>query len=251
MIVLPGGHYPRSIAVSRRAILAAARVAGPKHKIDELRVLEGTSAELPSLGVWENDIDENTWLAASPSGGSIIAAQANGTALLYDANVDSFVSAVQAADKLSGTVAALSDETFVVDNLVMNQLAYKQTLSTAGGLSSGFALVDGLGVRSTAPDSASPGVIERVNFESGVTIRPTRMSEAPLVSPSDNSVFLRALAALPDRSAIVSLSTSGFTVLPWVYDAALAKPQIQSIASAADDLAGRYRRPLLQSGAHT
>ena len=73
-------------------------------------MLEGTGVELPSLGVWENDIDADTWLAASPSGASIIAAQANGTVLLYDANVDSFVSAVQPAEKLSGTVAALSDE---------------------------------------------------------------------------------------------------------------------------------------------
>ncbi|MDX1944848.1 MAG: hypothetical protein SFU86_05515, partial [Pirellulaceae bacterium] len=33
-IVFPGGHYPRSLASSGRATLAAARVAGPEHKMD-------------------------------------------------------------------------------------------------------------------------------------------------------------------------------------------------------------------------
>jgi uncharacterized protein (TIGR03437 family) len=235
LIVMPSGHYPRSVAASRRAILAASRVAGPKHTIDQLRVVEGTSTTLPSLGVWNNDIDVNTALAASPSGASIVAAEANGTALLYDANVDSFVSAVQPADKFSGTVAALSDETYVVDNLVLNQsLGLSQTLETASGLSSGFALVDGLGLRTTAPNSSSPGVVQRVDFESGMTIRPTRMVEAPLVIDPSTTGFVRTLAPLADQTAIVALTTSGFTVLPWQYDAAVANPQINSITSAAD-----------------
>jgi uncharacterized protein (TIGR03437 family) len=234
LIVMPYGHYPRSIAASRQAILAASRVSGPKHTIDRLRMFEGTSTALPSLGVWNNDIDIDTALASSPSGGSIVAAQANGTALLYDANVDSFVAAVKPAEKFSGAVAALSDEIYVVDNMVFNQsLGLSRTLETSSGLSSGFALVDGLGLRTTAANSSSPGVIQRVDFASGMT-RAARMVEAPLVIDPAGTGFVRSLAPLADQSAIVALTTSGFTVLPWQYDAAVANPQINSIASAAD-----------------
>jgi uncharacterized protein (TIGR03437 family) len=46
--------------------------------------------------------------------------------------------------------------------------------------------------------------------------------------------FLRSLAPLYDRSAIISLSVSGFTVLPWNYSAAVAPPKITSVVNAAD-----------------
>jgi uncharacterized protein (TIGR03437 family) len=46
--------------------------------------------------------------------------------------------------------------------------------------------------------------------------------------------FTRTLAPLANRTSIIALTTSGFTVLPWAYDAAVAPPKIASIASAAD-----------------
>src|SRR5204863_5262226 len=51
---------------------------------------------------------------------------------------------------------------------------------------------------------------------------------------STNPAFLRTLASLYDRSAVVSLSVSGFTVLPWNYDAAVAPPKISAVVNAAD-----------------
>jgi len=45
---------------------------------------------------------------------------------------------------------------------------------------------------------------------------------------------MRTLAPLYDRSGVISLSTSGFMVLPWNYDAAVAPPMITSIVNAAD-----------------
>jgi uncharacterized protein (TIGR03437 family) len=39
---------------------------------------------------------------------------------------------------------------------------------------------------------------------------------------------------LYDQSAIISATTSGFTVLPWTYDAAVAPPSISTVVSAAD-----------------
>ena len=44
----------------------------------------------------------------------------------------------------------------------------------------------------------------------------------------------RTLAALYNRSAVVSLTTSGFTLIPWNYDAAVAPPRISQVVNAAD-----------------
>src|SRR5262249_30817862 len=152
-------------------------------------------------------------------------------------------------------------------------------LETATGKSSGFAFVDQAGLRIIAPDSESPGVMQRVDVGTRSIIRPTRTVEAPLLSKSSDATvpdgtcvttttgtagtgtsvtttcrtglketvsvcstttsgqtstqsctstsrtvdlgggFTRTLAPLPNRSSIVALTTSGFTVLPWTYDA--------------------------------
>jgi uncharacterized protein (TIGR03437 family) len=237
-IVLPFGHYPRWIASSSNAILAASRVAGPVHTIDEIQFNQSTGTELPSLGVWKNSINIDTALTASPSGETIIATEADGTVMLYDATADTFVVARQDVTQLSGGLAALADDTFLVDHYVLNgSLVTTQTLETGSGSSSGYAVANGLGLRTTAPDSASPGVIQRVDFSSGTGIRPTRMTEAPLIA-TQGSVFIRGLITLPGSGAIVSLSTSGFMVLPSSYDATVAAPQINSIADGATQSTG-------------
>jgi hypothetical protein len=81
--------------------------------------------------------------------------------------------------------------------------------------------------------STSPGVIERVDPTQAANAKPTAMAEAPLVS-TVAMPFTRTLAPLADQSAVISLSVSGFTVLPWNYDAAVAPPQISSVVNAAD-----------------
>jgi len=59
------------------------------------------------------------------------------------------------------------------------------------------------------------------------------MVESP-VGPSTVQPFLRSLAPLYDRSGVISLTVSGFTVLPWNYFAAVAPPKILSVVNAAD-----------------
>ena len=49
-IVFPFGHYPRSIAASGKAILAASRVAGPIHTIDQIDLTTLTAS--PSAQPW-------------------------------------------------------------------------------------------------------------------------------------------------------------------------------------------------------
>jgi len=237
-IVFPGGHYPRSLASSGKALLASTRVAGPKHKIDRIDMGLRAAVELPSLGVYENDIDVNTVLVSSSSGSSILAAQANGNVMLYNGNVDSFTISRKDTTALSGAYAASAYDFFVVGNQLLNaSLVTVRTFETNTGKSSGFSFVDDYGFRATAPDAQSAGVIQRVNVNSGATVRPTRMVEAPMLGSVDFA-FTRTIAPMYSRNTLIALTTSGFTVLPWNYDAAVASPRVDRVVNAADNSPG-------------
>jgi uncharacterized protein (TIGR03437 family) len=54
------------------------------------------------------------------------------------------------------------------------------------------------------------------------------------VTTTASHAFTRSIAPLPDQTAIINLTTSGFTVLPWTYAASVAPPQITKVVSAAD-----------------
>ena len=234
-IRFPGGHYPRWIAVSGKAILAASRVAGPIHTIDRIDLVTRTAVTLPSLGVYANDINIDTALVASPNGSSIIAAQANGNVLLYNANADTFTVSRKDSETLTGAIAASSFDQYVIGNTLYNSsLVPVAQLETGSGKSSGFAFVDQFGFRATSPSSSSPGVLQRVDLTTGGGIRPTRMVESPILSDTLGSNFTRSVGALYSRNGVIALSASGFTVLPWNYDAAVAPPALQRVVNAAD-----------------
>ena len=233
-LAMPPGHYPHSIAASGNAILVASRVAGPIHTIDRIDVSSRTATTLPTLGVFENSINVHTALAASPNGASILAAMADGTVLLYSASADTFTAARKDFTALSGAFGASNYQQFVVDNNVLNSsLAPAIQLENATGLSSGLTFVDLLAVRTTSPGLNAPGVIQRVDLSTGIPLRPTRMVESPLLG-SPATPFTRTLAALSNRSAFVSLTASGFTVLPWNYDEAYAVPMLDRVVNSAD-----------------
>ncbi len=240
-IEMPGGHYPRSIAISGNAILIACRVAGPKHTIDRVDFENRRATELPSLGIYENKIDENTALAASPSGDTILVAQPDGSVLLYSASAGTFTAARRDLKGLSGAVGAPSDDRFLVDNYLLNRsLVVMNRLDTGLGLTSGAAGVDGTGIRTAAASAAAPGVIERIDLRAGLGYRAVRTSEAPpLISTTatqkSGRSFIRSLAPLSNRRSIVSLSTSGFTALSWEYDASVTAPTIERVVNAADE----------------
>lgn len=233
----PFGHYPRSIAASANAILAATRVAGPKNTIDRIDLFSRTATELPTLGIYDNNIALNTALVASANGSSIMAAMSDGHVLLYNANSDAFTVSRQDFTALSGAFAASSFNQFVIGTTLFNaSLVPVAEFDTAVGSSSGFAFIDQTGYRTGAANSSSPGVIQRVDLASGVGRNSTRMVEAPVLGVT-GSAFTRTLATLPDRSALVNLTTSGFTILAWNYDAAAAIPQIDRVVNAADKTA--------------
>jgi uncharacterized protein (TIGR03437 family) len=265
-IQFPSGHYPRSIAESGKTILALVRnvASGGAGKIDRIDFTARHAVELPTLGIYTNSVNPSGVLAPAPNGGSILVAMPDGNVMLYDANADTFTVSRKDVAALSGSYAASSYNSYVVGNMLLNaSLVPAGTLETASGAPSGFAFIDQGGFRTTASSASAPGIIERFDAaNSSATGKPTRLVEAPLVaatatgstgstgttSTSTGPVFptgsgsganvtlsfIRSLAPLYDRSGLISLSVSGFSVLPWNYDAAVAPPKITSVVNAAD-----------------
>jgi len=210
-------------------------VAGPAHTIDRIDLLLRTASTPATLGPYENSINLNTVLAASSNGASILAAMPDGTVMLYDANADSFIASRKDYTALAGAYAASNFNFFVADNHLLNEsLVPIADLDPSSGASSGFAFVDQKAFRTTAAAATTPGVMERVDPNSAAIVRPTSITEAPLVG-QPGAVFTRTLAPLANRSAFVSLTASGFTVISWDYDASVAPPSLQKVVSAADD----------------
>jgi uncharacterized protein (TIGR03437 family) len=88
-------------------------------------------------------------------------------------------------------------------------------------------------------------VIQKVDLVTMRGINPTKTIESPtlatsLITPVVGQIgqtilpFTRTLEPLRDDIGIVSLSTSGYMVLPWEFDAGVALPVIHWIANAAD-----------------
>lgn len=231
---MPGGHYPRSVASAGNAILVASRVAGPVHTIDRVDLATRTATQLPTLGVYKNDININTTLVAAANGSSIMAAEADGNVLLYDATEDTFSISRKDTASLSGAYAASDYNQFVIGNTVFNSsLVPISQLDQTSAKSSGFSFIDALALRITAPDSASPGIIQKFDFAGGNTFT-NRLIEAPMLSDPTTPQFTRTLAPLVNRKAIVALTTSGFTVIPWNFEVGQPAPKIDSVVNSAD-----------------
>jgi uncharacterized protein (TIGR03437 family) len=233
-IRMQNGDYVQSLATSNRAILAATRSSsGGDNAVHKLDLVTRTSTKLPSLGVFENKMALNTVLSGAPNGSTILFASADGNLMLYDANVDSFTVSRKDFGSLGGSYAASSFDQYVVGNYLLNRsLVRVATFESGSGQASGFAFVDNEGLRTTAASSSAPGIIQRVNA-TGAGIRATRMTEAPLLG-STTSAFVRTIAPMYSRNAIVNLTTSGFTVLPWSYDDSVAPPRLSRVVNAAD-----------------
>ncbi len=86
-----------------------------------------------------------------------MAAQADGSVLLYNSDAGAFTAWRKDFTALSGAYAASSQGRFVVGNHLLNSsLVPLQSFETATGASSGFAFVDQYGLRTTAPDRRAP-----------------------------------------------------------------------------------------------
>jgi len=163
----------------------------------------------------------------------------DGHTLMYNANVGAFTASRKDFASLKGPLAASSYNQYVVGGYLLNDsLVAVAPILPASDTASGFAFVD-KDAYSTAVSSTSHGYIQKVTLQ---TPLPTMMVEAPLVGDTEYP-FIRTLAPLADHSAIVSLTTSGFTVLPWSYDAPTAIPVLDRLVNAAD-----FTKPVAPGG---
>lgn len=237
------GDYVQSLAASSNAILAVTRNAsGGNPSIHQIDLGTRSSSRLPSLGTFQNQVPLNSVMAASSNGASIFMAGSDGTVMLYDANSNSFSASRKDFASLAGAYGASNFNQYVVGNLLLDSsLVPAGQISTSGGSSSGFAFVDQTGYFTTAPapssggQSSAPGTITQVNMASpgSSASLAVGMVEAPLLGTA-GAVFTRTVAPLYGRNAIVNLTVSGFTVLPWTYAAAVAPPVLNSVVNAGD-----------------
>ena len=261
-ILFPAGYYPRSIAVSNKAILATSRGVPPftpavgAPQVHLINLLTRRASPPAALGIYINAVDATgTVLAASPTGGAVFMAMPDGTVALYEAQSDTcspplvgcgFVASRHDLAALSGAYAALSDNLFAVDVNVLNAaLVPIGQVNDAGNLSSGVVTAQNLGLFVSAAPGSAAGVVERFDLTQLTTMNPVRTAECPFLASAFTTTpigqigqtilpFSRTLALFPAQS-IVMLSTSGFTVLPWNYDAfAATPPAVAAVASAAD-----------------
>lgn len=237
------GDYVQSLASSSNAILAVTRNAsGGDPNIHRIDLITRTSSRLPSLGVYQNKVALNSVMVSSANGSSIMTVSADGNVLLYDANADTFTVSRKDFTTLTGAYAASNFNQYLVGNTLLDSsLVPVMQLESGTGSASGFAFVDQTAFRTTAPAPASgaqstaPGIIQRLdltNLTSSVT-KATPIAEAPLLGGT-GSAFTRTLAPLYSRTSIINLTVSGFTVLPWTYDASVAPPKINTVVNAAD-----------------
>lgn len=234
-IRLPSGHIARSIAASAKALLAFGTDVNGKGRMMRIDFNSRSGIEFPSLGVFTNDINPNGYITASPNGSTVLFAAPDGNVMLYSAVTDSFTVSRKDLTSAGGVAVASSYNQYVVGANILNaSLVPISKLETGTGSPSGFAFVDTSAYRTTAPDSSSPGVIQRVDLTSAGGIKATRMTEAPLLTSTTTAPFIRTLAPLYSRTSIISLSVSGVTVLPWTYDDSVASPKITKVVNAAD-----------------
>ncbi len=234
IIRFPGGHYPRWLAASGKATLGVSRSADGTHTVDKVDLATHKATAYSTLGIYKNSINEVAGAIASDNGSTILIPQADGNALIYSANSDSFTVSRQVSTELSGAMAASNYDQYVIDQTLYNASLVAQGTFTDFGYSSGFLFYDQMGVRTGAASASGPGYIQRINFYSGAIGAATHMKEAPLLADAASRPFTRTLAMLYDRSVLVSLSTSGFTVLSGKYDASAAIPVITGVTNAAD-----------------
>lgn len=253
--------YVQSVATSANATLVHVRPAASNNPgIGQVDMIGRTVTQLPTLGVYKNNLPLDTVLIGSSNGANILVASSTGATMLYNANAGTFTASRQDFTTLSGAYAASNFNQFVVGtNLLDASLVPQGTILSGGSSSSGFSFVNQAGYYISGTTSSNPGTIEQVNLTTGNAVQPTATVEAPVFGTANakatssttpavaasasqnitsfvnnNSVFTQSLAPLPNQSAIIALSTSGFTVLPWNYAASVASPKINSVVSAAD-----------------
>ncbi len=255
-ILLPGGHFARSIAVSGSVILALARNegTGATGMIDSVDFANRIATPLPTLGVYANSVNPQGVLDASPGASYIFYASPDGNVALYTAAASTFVAARQDLSSLTGAFAASDHGFYIAGNSIFDSsLVPVGTVVSSALLSSGFTFVDQGGYAAMAASSSAAGNLTRIDSAQTDASEPALIAtEAPVLPNSGVTLdpaygpygagsvsahaaisFTRTVAPLTANSTIVMLTTSGLTVVASSYSPS-ALPVISAITSAAD-----------------
>jgi len=258
-ILMPGGQFARSIAVSNAATLVLARnEGGPAAGVlDSINFGLNTVTALPILGIYNNAISAATGvLASSPGGANVLLALPDGTVALYTASNGAFVNSRKDLPSLSGAFAVSDYGSFVVGNWMLNSsLVPTGMVNLPSAPTSGFTFVDQGGYMASAASASSAGALLRTVPPVAGLLNPITISEAPLLPAAGNpSIFLggygtygsgsnstyalnsftRTVAPMAILGTTAVLSTSGFTVLASSYPATIISASITAVTSAAD-----------------
>ncbi|HWC99722.1 MAG TPA: hypothetical protein VG456_23340 [Candidatus Sulfopaludibacter sp.] len=246
-IQLPASHYGASVAQSNVGSFAVVQDDSGKNAIDRFDLPNHCAYTPTSLGIFKNDptvIPSTSVLSPSADQNSILVASPTGSLMLYDATHDTFILSRKDLTSLSGAYAvssgasasssgpAFATRYVVGDNIFDSALVPQGTMDTTVGHTSGFVFTGPGGYRLTGSTASAPGVIQNLpNILQATNVRPVRTVEAPLLT-STGQPFTRTVAPL--ANGIVTLTTSGITVLANNYDAAVVPPAISSVVNAAD-----------------
>src|SRR5208337_1973484 len=105
-----------AILIHCRLVASTTSTAG----IGVVNMLARTGTQLPTLGVYQNNLPLDTVLAGASNGGSILIASSTGATMLYDANAGTFTASRQDFSSLSGAYAASNFGQFVVGNNLLD-----------------------------------------------------------------------------------------------------------------------------------
>ncbi len=263
-IVFPGGHYPRTIGVANTGIFALSRLAGDPpvctpalsgsatldtvDLTNRVAVTPCTLSAGASRSIYQNGFAAiDGVLTATPAGDYLLLAMTDGNVLEYADSAQSWVASRADLSSLGGAYTAFNGNLFLAGPNLLNAalVPLGQPFPSTDGTSSGAGVLSGAGLRTTATSATDPGIIQRINLTNRTEYNATLMAEAPVTTTSLTTApvgqigetisnFTRTLAISPDQTRIFALTTSGLTVLPYTFDAVLAKPVVSSVINAAD-----------------
>ena len=247
------GDYPRTIGVSATDIFVTLRpVGGPPH-LDHINFSTRTADQPITLNgasdpaIFSNVLTSSDGaLAESPDHDVLWLTLPDGTVAEYDVSAQAWIASTKLPNPLGGAHGALTDSLFLADSSLLDPaLAPIGTLPTTEGTSSGTAVLQGAGLRSTSQSANGAGLLERIDLTNLTAYNATAMAEAPLthdslLTPAVGQIgesilpFTRTLAVSPDQSKIFALTISGLTVLGSNFDAPTPAPTISSVVNSAD-----------------
>ncbi len=262
------GAYPRVVAAANGAIWTTARVVTEqnltcadgtaKNPMFRANFDERIAQPPPNLGVFCNQVPQDSTLRTAPGGDFILLANPDGTVALWDSSVqdtNSWVLTRKDLDGITGTVGALSGERFVTGDWILNQALFPMAQwNTDAYTPAGSAIQGGGGLLAGANAANGPGRLERVDLLTGGTFKTTALKEAPLTADimktppigqiGETILPLQRTMAIPaDQSSILMLSVSGILKVPTDFDNAVQIPTnppngptvvISSVTNSAD-----------------